>query len=105
MRLHGRPGFRSRPASMLDFAVAACVIVSVASPWWISVPPAHLQETFGFQSPACWLAAVALFIALFAEARAAVVALAVVELVLIGWFGWAMWELDHSQRHNRRPGF
>ena len=91
MRLHGRPGFRSRPASVLDFVVAVSVIASVASPWWISVPPAHLQETFGFQSPACWLAAVALFIALFAEARAAVVALAVVELVLIAWFGWAMW--------------
>ncbi len=76
---------------MLDFLVAVCVIASVASPWWISVPPAHLQETFGFESPACWLAVVALFTALFIEARAAVVALAVVELVLIGWFGWAMW--------------
>jgi len=91
MRLQGRPGFRSRPASVLDFVVAVSVIASVASPWWISVPPAHLQETFGFQSPASWLAAIALFVALFAEARAAVVALAVVELMLIAWFGWAMW--------------
>jgi hypothetical protein len=86
-----RPGFRSRPASVLDFVVALCVIASVASPWWISVPPAHLQETFGFQSPACWVAVVALFIALFVEARAAVVELAAVELVLVAWFGWAMW--------------
>jgi hypothetical protein len=76
---------------VLDFVVAVCVIVSVASPWWISVPPAHLQETFGFQSPVCWLAAVSLFIALFAEVRVAVIALAVVELMLIAWFGWAMW--------------
>jgi hypothetical protein len=91
MRLQGRPGFRSRPASVLDFVVAACVIVSIASPWWISIPPAHLQETFGFQSPVCWLVAAALFIALFAEVRAAVVALSVVELMLIAWFGWAMW--------------
>jgi hypothetical protein len=91
VRLQGRPGFRSRPASALDFVVAVSVIASVASPWWISVPPAHLQETFGFQSPASWLAAIALFVALFAEGRAAVVALAVVELVLIAWFGWAMW--------------
>lgn len=71
--------------------VALCVIASVVSPWWISVPPAHLQETFGFQTLACWVAVVALFIALFVEARAAVVALATVELVLIVWFGWAMW--------------
>jgi hypothetical protein len=38
-----------------------------------------------------WLVAAALFIALFAEVRAAVVALSVVELMLIAWFGWAMW--------------
>src|SRR5258706_16425522 len=91
MRLQGRPGFRSRNASVLDFVVAVSVIASVASPWWISIPPAHLQETFGFQSPACWLAAIALFIALFAEARTAVVALAVVELGLIAWLGRGQW--------------
>lgn len=91
MRLPTRPGLRSRSASVLDVVVALCVVASVASPWWISVPPAHLQETFGFQTPTCWVAVAALFIALFAEARAAVVALAVVELALIAWFGWAMW--------------
>src|SRR6266850_4332839 len=71
--------------------VALCAIASVASPWLVSVPPAHLRETFGFQSPACWAAVVALFIALVVEARTAVWAVAVVELVLIAWFGWAMW--------------
>ena len=91
MQLQVRPGLRSRPASVLDIVVALCLIASVASPWWVSVPPAHLQETFGFQSPACWAAVIALVIALFAEARTAVFALAAVELVLIAWFGWAMW--------------
>ena len=71
--------------------VALCAIASVASPWLVSVPPAHLRETFGFESPACWVAVVSLFIALVVESRAAVAAVAVVELVLIAWFGWAMW--------------
>ena len=76
---------------MPDLIVALCVVASVASPWWVSVPPAHLSETFGFQAPACWLAVIALFAALFVDLRAAVVALAAVEVVLVGWFGWAMW--------------
>ncbi|MGH7761953.1 MAG: hypothetical protein ACREOY_11150 [Candidatus Dormibacteraceae bacterium] len=81
---------RRHSASVLDLIVALCVIASVASPWWISVPPAHLPETFGFQAPACWLMVIALFAALFLSQRVAVIALAFVELVLIAWFGWAM---------------
>ena len=84
-------GLRSRPASVIDLAVGLCAIASVASPWWISVPPAHLAETFGFQTPACWLAVIALAAALFADLRIAVLAIAVVEIVLVAWFGWAMW--------------
>src|SRR5258707_4868106 len=98
MRLQGRPGFRSRNASVLDFVVAVSVIASVASPWWISVPPAHLQETFGFQTPACWLAAVALFIALFAEARAAGGALAGVRL-------WCFPSVGRATGDRSRPSF
>jgi hypothetical protein len=82
---------RSRRTSAADIVVALCVIASVASPWWISVAPAHLPETFGFQSPACWLVVIALFAALFLDLRGAVIAVAVVEVVLIAWFGWAMW--------------
>jgi len=82
---------RSRRTSAADIVVALCVIASVASPWWISVAPAHLPETFGFQSPACWLVVIALFAALFLDLRGAVIAVAIVEVVLIAWFGWAMW--------------
>jgi hypothetical protein len=90
-------GFRSRPLSVLDLIVGLCVLASVASPWWIGIPPAHLHETFGFQAPACWLAVVALFVALFVDLRAAVIALAVVEIVLAAWFGWAMWVVTTSR--------
>lgn len=85
------PGGRSRSASAVDLVVALCVIASVGSPWSISIPPAHLAETFGFQSPVCWLVAIALVAALFLCARSAVIALGAVELGLIAWFGWAMW--------------
>jgi hypothetical protein len=82
---------RRRSVSVLDLIVGLCAVASVVSPWWISVPPAHLAETFGFQSPACWIAIVALSAALFIDLRVAVGALAVVEAVLVAWFGWAMW--------------
>ena len=82
---------RRRPTSVLDLIVGLCVLASVASPWWIGVPPADFAETFGFQSPACWLLVVALVAALSLDLRVALSALAVVEVVLIAWFAWAMW--------------
>jgi hypothetical protein len=93
----GKAGFaahariRSRAPSVADFLIAICAIASVVSPWAISIPPAHLAQSFGFQTPACWVAVIALLAALVLDARAAVVALGAVELVLITWFGWAMW--------------
>jgi hypothetical protein len=71
--------------------VAVCVLATVVSPWSISISPAHVAQSFGFQTPACWLAVIALIAGMVLEARMAVIALAVVELVLAGWFGWAMW--------------
>jgi hypothetical protein len=67
------------------------VLATVVSPWSISISPAHVAQSFGFQTPACWLAVIALIAGMVLEARMAVIALAVVELVLAGWFGWAMW--------------
>jgi hypothetical protein len=84
-------GTRSRRISVLDLIVALCLITSVASPWWISVPPAHQAEVFGFAAPACWLVVIAIVGALYADLRAAVIALMVVEAVLVAWFAWAMW--------------
>jgi hypothetical protein len=90
-RLPAARGIRSRAVSAVDLLVVVCVLASVVSPWTTGVPPAHLAQSFGFQTAACWLAVLALVAALVLEARAAVIALAVVELVLIAWFGWAMW--------------
>src|SRR5450759_3339508 len=79
-----------RRMSVVDILVGLCLVASVASPWSISIPPAPLTESFGFQTPLCWLTVVALIAALFIQGRAAVIALAVAELVVIGWFAWAM---------------
>jgi hypothetical protein len=79
-----------RRLSAVDVLVGLCLIASVASPWSISIPPAHLSEAFGFQTPLCWLAVIGLVGILFLEGRSAVIALVVVEVVIIGWFGWAM---------------
>jgi hypothetical protein len=90
-RLPAVRGIRSRASTAVDLLVVVCVLASVVSPWSISIPPAHLAQSFGFLTPACWLASAALIGALVLETRAAVIALAVAELVLIAWFGWAMW--------------
>jgi len=64
---------------------------SLLSPWTVSIPPAHLPETFGYESLACWLAIAGLAAALVLDARPAAVALMMVETVLVAWFAWAMW--------------
>ncbi|TAN35081.1 hypothetical protein EPN29_00175 [bacterium] len=82
---------RTRPLSLPGVLVLVLVLASIASPWSISIPPAHAALSFGFQTPACWLAVLALIAAAFVELRAAVIAVAVAEAALIAWFGWAMW--------------
>lgn len=84
-------GIRVRRLTLVDVLAGFCLIASVASPWTISIPPAHISESFGFQTPFCWLTVVALVAALLLNGRAAIAALAVAELVVIGWFAWAMW--------------
>ena len=83
--------FRDRSRTALDVVVVLAVAASLLSQWTIAIQPAHLAETFGFESPACWLECAALLAALVLEVRAAVIALAIAELVLVAWFGWATW--------------
>jgi hypothetical protein len=82
---------RVRRLTLVDAVAGFCLVASVASPWLISIPPADLSESFGFQTPLCWLAVIALVAALLLSGRAAIAPLAVGELVVIGWFAWAMW--------------
>src|SRR5579859_2727955 len=80
----------TRPLSLAVLFAALAAVASMASPWSISIPPAHLMQVFGFQAPACWLVVVALLAASILELRFAVVAVAVATGTLIAWLAWAM---------------
>ena len=80
-----------RSRTPLDILVIACAVVSLLSEWTIAIKPAQLAQTFGIETPACWLAVIGLVAALVLEVRFAVVAVFLTELVLLGWFGWALW--------------
>ncbi len=82
---------QTRAFSVVAVAVAACAVASVASPWSISIPPGHVAQSFGFQTPACWLAVLALVAAVVLDGGAAVVAIGIALAVIVAWFGWAMW--------------
>jgi len=87
------PGARipMRNVSAAGVIAVLAALASVLSPWSISIPPAHLAQSFGFQTPACWFALVALVGAAVLEARYAVVAAAVATAVVLAWLAWAMW--------------
>jgi hypothetical protein len=80
-----------RSRSPLDLLVIVAAIISLLSQWTISILPAHLAETFGVESAACWLAVAGLLFALALDVRYAVIAVLYTEVVLLAWFGWAAW--------------
>lgn len=84
---------RSALASPPALFALASIAIALVSLWTISIPKVGATSTFGFQSPICWLAVLALFGALlllpnFALNTAAVLA---AELLLVAWYAWAMW--------------
>jgi hypothetical protein len=72
---------------VLDLVVVVSAAAALLSPWTVGIPPARLPETFGYESPACWVAVAGLAAVLVLDLRAAVVALIFVEAVLVvtGW--------------------
>jgi hypothetical protein len=84
------PASLTRPLSLAALIAVFASIASIASPWSISIPPAHVTQSFGFQTPACWLVVIALLAAAVLELRIAVVAVAIATGTVIAWFGWAM---------------
>lgn len=80
-----------RPRTAFDVLAGFFGLVSFLAEWTISIPPAGMPETFGYQSPACWLAVAGVAAALILEPGLAVYALLWTEAVLAAWFGWATW--------------
>lgn len=88
---------QTRDLSVAAAAVAICAVASVASPWSVSIPPGHISQSFGFQTPACWAALLALVAAVVLDGGAAVAAVGIALAVIAGWFAWAMWIVTTAQ--------
>lgn len=82
---------QTKALSVVAVVVGLCAVASIASPWSISIPPGHIAQSFGFQTPACWAAVLALVAAMLLEGDAAVVAVGLALGVIVAWFAWAMW--------------
>ena len=86
----------SRLRSALDSPPALLAVVSVlialVSLWTISIPKVGSTSTFGFQSPVCWLAVLAVLGAILAaDLRLSTAFLVAGEVVLFAWYAWEMW--------------
>jgi hypothetical protein len=78
--------------SLPGLAAAICLFAAIVSPWSITIPQAHVTESFGFQTPACWIVVLALMAAvLLTDARVALALLLTSVALIAGWFGWSMW--------------
>ncbi len=91
-----------RSRTPLDLLAIVFAIISLLSQWTVSILPAHLAETFGVESAACWLAVIGLLAALALDVRPAVIAIFFTEIVLVAWFGWATWVVT-TQRFTNLP--
>ena len=83
---------RLRPALASPAALCAIafMLIALVTPWTINIPKVQENLTFGFETPLCWLALLALVGALLlpdlTSSAASVVA---AELILIAWYAWA----------------
>lgn len=83
--------FSRRSRTPLDFLVIVFAVVSLLSEWTIAILPAHLPQTFGIESAACWLVIAGLVASLVLDVRRALVAVFCTEVVLLAWWAWALW--------------
>ena len=89
---------RRAVASPLGVLTVVSAFLALVSPWSINIPQVHSDVSFGFQTPICWLAVLAMLVALLtANPSIRLAAVLVDEIALLGWFGWAMWAATTSQ--------
>jgi hypothetical protein len=84
-------GGRTRRLSVASVIAVIAMLASLLAPWSVSIPPAHVAQSFGYQTPACWFAVLAVIAAAALEVRLATVAVAVALGVILAWFAWATW--------------
>ena len=80
------------------------VFIALVSLWTISIPKVGASSTFGFQSPMCWLAVLAVLGAvLVANLTLSTAFLLAAELVLVAWYAWDMWLATTSGYSSQYP--
>ena len=83
------------PLVVLTLIAAALALVS---PWSVYIPKIQPDVSFGFQNPVSWLAVIVLLVALVTSNRFIRLAAAFGDgIVLLAWFGWAMWVVTTSR--------
>ncbi len=86
-----------RHPSPLDWIALACATAALLSPWVIGVVPARLDESFGYQSLACWAMAASIVVAILArDTRMSIAAVFIADAALVGWYVWAAWLVTTS---------
>lgn len=81
----GAPGLREGRSLL----IVAGSLATLAVPWQIEIPPAHLSRLFGWQTPLAWVFAAALIAgSLFARWRWQGPGLALAGLALAAWGAW-----------------
>jgi hypothetical protein len=79
-------------ATPLGVLVSVSIFLALVSQWTIRIPQAGMDATFGFQILVCWLIVLATMTALLATNLAVgLAATLAAEVLLLGWFAWAMW--------------
>jgi hypothetical protein len=83
---------RSAVASPAALLTLVSIVIALITLWTIGIPKIGATPSFGFQSAVCWLVVLALLGALILPSLALnTAALVVAELLLIGWYAWAMY--------------
>jgi hypothetical protein len=83
-----RSSLDSPPAIFTIIAIVTA-LVSLAA---VSIPKVNASPSFGFESPVCWLTVLLLLGAiLLPNLTFSLACVMAAELVLIAWYGWAMW--------------
>ena len=95
---------RSALASPSALLALASLVAALVTPWSIGIPQAHAVGTFGFQSAVCWLVVLLLLTAIAVRSTAISVACLVAsDVVLLAWYGYAMWLVTTPTYSNLYP--
>ena len=94
LQLAGSAALRRSRLDSRQITVIGLTLLSLLTPWSITVTMAHAPRVFGWANPLAWLLAASLVITAMRTARAYhAAALALAGMALVLWVGWISWRL------------